>query len=178
MNPEESHKPPPKVILRVAVGAGNSYVCCRVCAFDIKARGWSDVPFVRTRAGLTLHFSPSEAWHAMKFISGACALLLASFILYGASDASRVSKPAPTEPAPQTPLLAATPPLGWNSWDGYGTTVNEAQVKSNAEWFAKHLKPFGWQYIVVDMEWFVTNPTPEGNSKSSQLSLDSYGRST
>lgn len=74
------------------------------------------------------------------------------------------------------PALALKPPLGWNSWDGYGTTINEAQVKSNAEWFSKNLKPYGWQYIVVDMEWFVTNPTPEGNSKSSLYSMDSNGR--
>ena len=74
------------------------------------------------------------------------------------------------------PALALKPPLGWNSWDGYGTTINEAQVKSNAEWFSRNLKPYGWQYIVVDMEWFVTNPTPEGNSKSSLYSMDSNGR--
>ncbi len=75
-------------------------------------------------------------------------------------------------------VLLSTPPLGWNSWDGYGTTINEEQVKANANWFAQNLKSFGWQYIVVDMEWFVTNPTPEGNSKSSQFSLDAYGRYT
>jgi alpha-galactosidase len=63
-------------------------------------------------------------------------------------------------------LLAATPPMGWNSWDGYGTTVKEADVKANAQWLAEHLKPFGWQYVVVDMEWYVTNPIPEGNSKT------------
>ena len=74
------------------------------------------------------------------------------------------------------PVLAATPPMGWNSWDGYGTTVTEDQFKANATWFARHLKPLGWQYVVVDMEWFVTNPTPEGNSKNSQFSLDKYGR--
>ena len=76
------------------------------------------------------------------------------------------------------PVLAATPPMGWNSWDGYGTTITEDQFKANAKWFAKHLRPQGWQYVVVDMEWFVTNPTPEGNSKNSQFSLDSYGRYT
>jgi alpha-galactosidase len=75
-------------------------------------------------------------------------------------------------------MLAATPPMGWNSWDGYGTTITEDQFKANAAWFAKHLKPEGWQYVVVDMEWFVTNPTPEGNSKNSRFSLDSYGRFT
>jgi alpha-galactosidase len=72
--------------------------------------------------------------------------------------------------------LAPTPPMGWNSWDGYGTTINEDQLKANAAWFAKNLKLLGWQYVVVDMEWFVTNPTPEGNSKDSQFSIDDYGR--
>jgi hypothetical protein len=68
--------------------------------------------------------------------------------------------------------------MGWNSWDGYGTTINEAKFKANAQWFAEHLKPYGWQYVIVDMEWFVTNPIPEGNSKTSQFSMDSYGRYT
>jgi hypothetical protein len=68
--------------------------------------------------------------------------------------------------------------MGWNSWDSYGTTVNEMQVKANAAWMAKNLKPFGWQYIVVDMEWFVTNPIPEGNAKDSVYSMDAMGRYT
>jgi alpha-galactosidase len=75
-------------------------------------------------------------------------------------------------------LLAATPPMGWNSWDGYGTTVKEVDVKANAQWLAEHLKLFGWQYVVVDMEWFVTNPIPEGNSKTSQYSIEGSGRYT
>ena len=74
--------------------------------------------------------------------------------------------------------LAETPPMGWNSWDAYGTTVNESQFKANAQWLADHLKSSGWQYVVVDMEWFVTNPLPEGNSTKSQFSLDDRGRYT
>ena len=74
--------------------------------------------------------------------------------------------------------LAATPPMGWNSYDSYGTTVNEAQVKANARWLADHLKRFGWRYVVVDMEWFVTNPTPAGNSKHSEYTMDEFGRYT
>ena len=71
---------------------------------------------------------------------------------------------------------AAMPPMGWNSWDGYGTTIDEAAFKANVEWFAKHLKPYGWQYVVVDMEWYVTNPVAEGNSPTFQYSLDENGR--
>ena len=73
---------------------------------------------------------------------------------------------------------SATPPMGWNSWDSYGTTVNETQVKANADSMARNLREFGWQYIVVDMEWFVTNPIPEGNAKDSLYSIDADGRYT
>ena len=43
---------------------------------------------------------------------------------------------------------------------------------------AKNLKQFVWQYVVVDMEWFVTNPIPEGNAKNSIYSIDAAGRYT
>jgi hypothetical protein len=66
--------------------------------------------------------------------------------------------------------------MGWNSWDSYGTTVNESQVKANADWMASHLKAYGWQYITVDMEWFVKNPKPEGNARDSLYEMDSSGR--
>lgn len=68
--------------------------------------------------------------------------------------------------------------MGWNSWDGYGTTINEDEFKANAQWFAKHLKPAGWKYVILDMEWFVTNPIAQGNSKNSNFSLDVNGRYT
>ncbi|HUM07073.1 MAG TPA: hypothetical protein VLT90_16515, partial [Terriglobales bacterium] len=46
--------------------------------------------------------------------------------------------------------LAPTPPMGWNSWDSYGQTIDEAHFKASADWMAKHLKKFGWQYMVID----------------------------
>ena len=66
--------------------------------------------------------------------------------------------------------------MGWNSWDGYGTTIDEKEFRANSEWFAKHLKPFGWRYVTIDMEWFVTNPKPSGNSKDSKYLMDEFGR--
>lgn len=50
--------------------------------------------------------------------------------------------------------FAVTPPMGWNSYDYYDTTVNEEQVKANAEFMAKYLKKFGWEYVVIDIEWY------------------------
>lgn len=54
--------------------------------------------------------------------------------------------------------FALTPPMGWNSYDYYDTTVNEEQIKANAAYMAEHLKPYGWEYIVVDIQWYVHKP--------------------
>lgn len=45
-------------------------------------------------------------------------------------------------------------PMGWNSYDYYDTSVNEAQVKANADFMAAHMKDVGWEYIVVDIQWY------------------------
>lgn len=50
--------------------------------------------------------------------------------------------------------FALTPPMGWNSYDYYDTTVTEEQVKANAEYMAEHLKKYGWEYIIIDIEWY------------------------
>src|SRR5712672_4322246 len=55
-------------------------------------------------------------------------------------------------------VLAPTPPMGWNSWDSYGLTVNEAQFRANMLVMAAQLKEFGWQYVVIDEGWYLENP--------------------
>lgn len=35
--------------------------------------------------------------------------------------------------------------MGWNSWDGYGTSGTEVQVKANAGYVSKYLLSHGWQ---------------------------------
>jgi hypothetical protein len=72
--------------------------------------------------------------------------------------------------------VAATPPMGWNSWDCYGTTVTEAEVKANADYMARHLKQHGWQYVVVDIQWSEPDPKAHGYRPEAQLSMDEHGR--
>lgn len=73
-------------------------------------------------------------------------------------------------------LLAQTPPMGWNSWDCYGASVTEEEVKENAAFMAKHLKQYGWEYVVVDIQW----SEPGANSSSYRpfvpLEMDEYSR--
>ncbi|WP_222431556.1 glycoside hydrolase family 27 protein [Mucilaginibacter achroorhodeus] len=54
--------------------------------------------------------------------------------------------------------VALTPPMGWNSYNCFGSAVHESEVKANAAYLAKYLKPYGWQYIVVDFLWSYDNP--------------------
>jgi alpha-galactosidase len=69
-------------------------------------------------------------------------------------------------------VVAPTPPMGWNSWDSYGRTITEAQLQANARWMAKHLKRFGWQYVVIDEGWYVSNPENKPEEYEFQLSDD------
>ncbi len=72
---------------------------------------------------------------------------------------------------------AQTPPMGWNSWDCYGPTVEEHEVKANADYMAENLKDFGWEYIVVDIRWFVENDKAGGyNQTDPRYVIDEYGR--
>lgn len=72
--------------------------------------------------------------------------------------------------------FAPTPPMGWNSWDCYGTTVTETEVKANADYMAKNLKKFGWKYIVVDIQWYEPNAKAGGYRKDAELVIDEFGR--
>jgi hypothetical protein len=53
--------------------------------------------------------------------------------------------------------IASTPPLGWNSWDAYGLTINEADYRANTTVLAG-LREYGWQYSVIDEGWYMQDP--------------------
>ncbi len=72
--------------------------------------------------------------------------------------------------------LASTPPMGWNSWDCYGPTVREDEVKANADYMATHLLQYGWDTIVVDIQWYEPNAKSHGYRPNAELVMDEYGR--
>lgn len=78
---------------------------------------------------------------------------------------------------------ALRPPMGWNSWDCYGPAVNEEQLLGNAEYMAKYLKQYGWEYIVCDIQWSEPNAGKVASGREvpfympfAQLEMDEYGR--
>ena len=83
--------------------------------------------------------------------------------------------------------VALTPPMGWNSYNCFGSAVHEDEVKANAAYMAKNLKQYGWQYIVVDFLWSYDNPPGSNIGNPFQkrlqdgsylpwLAMDQYGR--
>jgi alpha-galactosidase len=70
--------------------------------------------------------------------------------------------------------LAPTPPMGWNSWDAYGLTIDEADFKANALVLAG-IKQYGWQYAVIDEGWYMEDPFG-GTPEKEKFHLDANGR--
>ncbi|HEX9047155.1 MAG TPA: glycoside hydrolase family 27 protein, partial [Verrucomicrobiae bacterium] len=72
--------------------------------------------------------------------------------------------------------FAPTPPLGWNSWDCFGTTITEAQAKAEADAMADQLKPYGWQYFTVDIQWYEANTHGHAYKAGAPVTLDEFSR--
>lgn len=76
--------------------------------------------------------------------------------------------------------FATRPPMGWNSYDYYDTTVNEMQVRQNADYMAAHLRESGWEYIVIDIQWYAHKAGSQRNKYQyipfSKLEMDEYSR--
>lgn len=67
--------------------------------------------------------------------------------------------------------------MGWNSYDSYGMLVTEADVKANADTMARHLKKWGWEYVVVDYLWYADNLTALNvREKNPVQNIDGNGR--
>ena len=74
---------------------------------------------------------------------------------------------------------ALTPPMGWNSWDCYYSSVTEAEVLQNAAYLRDSLLQYGWEYVVVDIRWYANHPSLGGgtyNQTDPDCVLDAYGR--
>jgi alpha-galactosidase len=107
-----------------------------------------------------------------------CIIILAVFalgqLLYTALFAAEEKQTDASEPA--FLQWASKPPMGWNSWDCFATTVTEAQTKANADYMGEKLAKFGWEYIVVDIQWYEPNAKSFNYRPNAKLVLDEWGR--
>ncbi|HLP78801.1 MAG TPA: NPCBM/NEW2 domain-containing protein, partial [Candidatus Paceibacterota bacterium] len=96
----------------------------------------------------------------------------------GLTAIASLSVMAQATPEPKYWNFAPTPPLGWNSWDVFGTTVTEQQVKDQADAMARHLLPSGYKYLTVDIQWYEPESKRHSYNPRATLTMDEYGRLT
>jgi alpha-galactosidase len=58
--------------------------------------------------------------------------------------------------------LALIPPMGWNSWNCWGISVDEQKVKDAADFMSRELINHGWSYINIDDGWEAAKRTKDG----------------
>ena len=81
------------------------------------------------------------------------AILTSLLLLGGALSAQE--KPVPLSDSLYR-SLAATPPMGWNSWNKFGCNVSEKLIKEMADAMAASgMADAGYEYIVIDDCWQV-----------------------
>ncbi|MBN2531212.1 MAG: putative Ig domain-containing protein [Deltaproteobacteria bacterium] len=61
--------------------------------------------------------------------------------------------------------LALTPPLGWNSYDSFGGSVNEQETLAAAKAMKTHLAPYGWNTMVIDYLWYDNEQVIDENGR-------------
>lgn len=77
--------------------------------------------------------------------------------------------------------LGVKPPMGWNSFDSYGVYLHEKAAYENLEVFAGKLKPFGYEYFVIDAGWYGEFKLIQGTmypaeKHAENVALDEFGR--
>jgi len=74
------------------------------------------------------------------------------------------------------PILAPRPPMGWNSWNSFATTINEEQARETARVMAEKLLPFGYDVFTVDIQWYEPEARSYTYNSDPQPAVDGYGR--
>ncbi|MEH0974581.1 ricin-type beta-trefoil lectin domain protein [Micromonospora sp. CPCC 205546] len=60
--------------------------------------------------------------------------------------------------------VARTPPMGWNTWNTFGCSINETLIRQMADSIVTNgLRDLGYKYVVVDDCWFNPNRDAQGD---------------
>ncbi|WP_159761074.1 glycoside hydrolase family 27 protein [Sphingomonas sp. 8AM] len=73
-------------------------------------------------------------------------------------------------------VLAPRPPMGWNSWNSFATTITEAQARETAAIMRAKLLPFGYDVFTVDIQWYEPAASSYTYNARPTPALDGYGR--
>ena len=118
-----------------------------------------------SRLRIPASFTAFSAAFSMFF----CAVLLLAAARPASAQDTHAGKTSSGMVAAMPPMgPAATPPMGWNSWDSWGFTITQQQFERTADYMHQHLQKYGWQYMVIDEGWFAQYPTHGGIARETQ----------
>jgi hypothetical protein len=66
--------------------------------------------------------------------------------------------------------------MGWNSWNSFGPTINEAQVRENAQIMVEKLLPSGYNVFTIDIQWYEPEAKSYTYNSNPVPAMDEYGR--
>ncbi|MEO5715459.1 MAG: glycoside hydrolase family 27 protein [Luteolibacter sp.] len=87
-----------------------------------------------------------------------------------------LSSPVQAQNTPAFWSWAEKPVMGWNSWDFYGTSINEVKTKAQADYMAANLLSHGWNLVTVDIQWYEPSATGFTYNANATLVMDPWGR--
>lgn len=64
--------------------------------------------------------------------------------------------------------IALTPPMGWNSWNCWGLSVDDEKVRDAARMMNDKLHAYGWTYVNIDDGWEAKERTKQGEILSNE----------
>ncbi len=80
-------------------------------------------------------------------------------------------------------IVATSPPMGWNSWNNFGLDITEDEFKKQVDYAAEKLRPYGYEYMVIDASWY--SPSVSADPRSAfhhpkyarhDANIDEFGR--
>ncbi|WP_202423965.1 NPCBM/NEW2 domain-containing protein [Duganella lactea] len=95
------------------------------------------------------------------------ALLMCAFLGQAATAATSAATGDPLAPSARWSAYsigrAATPPMGWSSWNAFGTDIDEAKVLGSAQRIVDSgLAAKGYRYINIDDGWAIRRQQTDG----------------
>ena len=72
-------------------------------------------------------------------------------------------------------VIGLTPALGWNSWNAFGLSVNDAKVRTAAKTISDKLSAHGWSYVNIDDGWEAEHRAADSTIVSNQKFPDMKG---
>ena len=74
-------------------------------------------------------------------------------------------------------LLALTPPMGWNSWNAGGMSVDQVKIRAAVDIISDKLRGHGWAFVNIDDGWQADKRTDDGELFTNQKFSDIKGMS-